>query len=230
MRRRDFDLSGTPHFLNRVVGIIQNIEKHLLQLVRIADGERQIVVVAFGQLHAVVREIVGPKLQRLLQDGIHPHRFALRRHLPRKAQKILNDHPRALRFLQDHAQFFLGLVGNRRILEQQIGETHNRGQRIVHLVRDAGNELAQRRHFFRVHQFGLQVGGIGDVRHHHDNAVDVALFVPHGAQADRKMPGRAVAAKNRNLQIVDRCCLREFAPSASASVGRRAGGTISTSG
>ena len=84
----------------------------------------------------------------------------------------------------------LRVVRNRRIFEQQIGESHDRRQRIVHFVRHAGNELAERRHFFRVHQFRLQVGGVGDVRHHHDDAVDVALLVPHRAQADREMPGR----------------------------------------
>ena len=87
--------------------------------------------------------------------------------------------------------------GNAGIFEQQIGEPDDRRQRIIHFVRHAGDELSQRRHFFGVHQFCLQVGGVGDVRHHDDDAIDVAFFVAHGAQADGKMSGGAIAAKKR---------------------------------
>src|ERR1019366_1350573 len=39
MRRRNLHLSGTPHFLNRVVGVVQDIKKHLLELMRVPDRE-----------------------------------------------------------------------------------------------------------------------------------------------------------------------------------------------
>src|SRR5579863_10247050 len=40
MRRRNLHFSGTPHFLNRVVGVVKYVEKYLLELVRIPDRER----------------------------------------------------------------------------------------------------------------------------------------------------------------------------------------------
>ena len=129
--------------------------------------------------------------------------LALRRHLPREAQQVLHDHARALRLLQDHLQLFFGVVGDCGIFEQQIGKADDRGERIIHFMRDTGNELTQRRHFFRVHQFRLQAGGVGDVRHHHDHAIDFAFFVAHGAEADGKLPGRATAAEEWYLQIIE---------------------------
>ena len=46
----DLDLSRAAHFLYRVVGVVQNIQKHLLQLVRIADGQRQFLGVVFADI------------------------------------------------------------------------------------------------------------------------------------------------------------------------------------
>ena len=109
------------------------------------------------------------------------HRLTLRRHLPRKAKQILNDYARTLRLLQDHAQFFLRGFRNFFILEQQVGEAYDGSQRVIDFVCHAGNQLAKRGHFFGVHQFGVQVGRIGDVGHHDYNAVDVALLVAHRA-------------------------------------------------
>ena len=41
-------------------------------------------------------------------------------------------------------------------LHEQVGESQDRGQRIVHLVRDAGDQLSNRRHLLGVNQLVAQ--------------------------------------------------------------------------
>ena len=81
-------------------------------------------------------------------------------------------------------------------------------KRIVHLMRDSGDKLAQRRHFFGVHQLSLKAGRVSDVGHNNDDTIDMALLVPHGTQAYRKVACGAIPAKKRYLQIVDRSSLK----------------------
>ncbi len=128
---------------------------------------------------------------------------ALRRHLAGEAEQVLHDLLGALRLLQNHAHVFTGGLGQVGILHQQIGEAQNRGQRIVHFVSDAGNQLADRRHFFGVHQFVAQHGGIGNVGEHDHDAGHGSLLVAHGAEIRRELPDSAVAAHDLQFQIVD---------------------------
>ena len=59
-----------------------------------------------------------------------------------------------------------------------------------------------------MHQFCLQTGGVGDVRHDHDDAIDLALLVAHGAEADGKLSGGAAATEERDFQIIERGALQ----------------------
>ncbi len=52
--RLDLDFSVPLPFLNGVVSVIQNVQEHLLQLVRIPQNLRQILAILFGEFHAVV--------------------------------------------------------------------------------------------------------------------------------------------------------------------------------
>ncbi len=101
-------------------------------------------------IHAVTVEVVRAKLDGAAQNLIELHGVALRRHLPGKAQQILHDLLGALRFLQDDAQIFARRLRNRGIFHQQVGKPENRSERIIHFVRDAGNQLPYRRHFLGV--------------------------------------------------------------------------------
>ena len=60
---------------------------------------------------------------------------------------------------------------------------------------DAGDQLAHSGHFFRMNEFGLQRGGIGDVAHDNDQTDNVALLVSHGTEVHGKLPYIAVAAQ-----------------------------------
>jgi hypothetical protein len=70
-------------------------------------------------------------------------------------------------------------------------------------VGHAGDELTNRSQFLGVHQFVAQFRGIGDIGHDHDDAVDVVLLIPHGAEIDGEMAHVAIAAHDLHFQIID---------------------------
>ncbi len=137
-----------------------------------------------------------------MEQVIDLQRLALRRTAPRKAQKVLHDFLCPLRLLQDYLQVFARALGNLRIFHQQVRESHDRGERIVYLVRHAGDELAHGSHLFCVHQFGLDHSGVGDVSHQDHDAGHVTAFIAHGAQVDGEFSVRAIASHDHDFKIV----------------------------
>ena len=100
----NLDPSTLPRLLHRIIRIIKYVQENLLQLLRIAQRRRQRFFKIFQHFHAVARKIIAPQLNRLPQHAVHLDRFPLHRPLPRKAQQILNDVFRPLRFLQNNLQ------------------------------------------------------------------------------------------------------------------------------
>src|SRR5215469_4469666 len=202
LRCGDLDFPGPSRLLYGIVSVVQDIQEDLLQLMRISQRDGKIFLITLAKLDAVIREVIRPKPQRLAHDRVHLNRLALRRHLPRKTEQVVYNDARALRLLKDDAQFLFSSVRNSWVLEQQVGEPHDRSQWIVYFVRDAGDQLTQSGHFFGAHQLRLQVHGIGNIGHDNDNAVDLALLIAHWAQAHRKEPLYPVPSIQGNFQIV----------------------------
>src|SRR5580700_3508630 len=67
----------------------------------------------------------------------------------------------------------------------------------------AGNQAADGGHFFRVRKLGLEQNGVGDVGHHHDDAIYEFLLVAHGAERDREVTHGSVAAAGAEFQVFD---------------------------
>src|SRR5258708_15824130 len=187
---------------DRVISVVEDVEENLLQLVRVAGQLRQAFIKFLHDLDAVVGEIIGAQRDSLAQDAVDLEHLAHGRALPGKAEKVLHALFGALGLFQNHLQVFARASRNLRILHEQIRKTHDGGERVVHLVGHAGDKLAHRSHLLRVHQFGLDHGGIGNVRHQHHHAADVAAFVAHGTQVDGELARGAVAAHNHQVQVV----------------------------
>src|SRR6202000_307690 len=101
-------------------------------------------------------EVVVTQSQRLFENLVDVNRDALGFVLPRKAEQVLDDAVRALRL-------FVKLVGVLDTLRADIGTrreqlavSENSGERVVEFVGDAGNQLANGRHFFAVKQLLLR--------------------------------------------------------------------------
>src|SRR5216684_3553440 len=180
-RRLDFNPAPSASFPHRVIGVIEDVQENLLELLRIADHTRQIGIQGFQNLYAVAGKIVGAQFDRLAQHDVDLHRLPAGRGLTRKAEQVVYNFFRALRLQQDDLEIVFRLLGYSRIFQEQIRKTDNSRQRVINLVRDARDQLADGGHFLGVRKLGLQDGSIGDIGHHHDNAVHLGLLVADGA-------------------------------------------------
>src|ERR1700733_2037744 len=100
------DPSALAGLLDGIVGVIQNIQKNLLQLLSVSQRGRQRFIKLLQHLHAVTSEIVAAQLDGLAQYIVHTDKLALHRALARKTQQVLNDILGALRLLQNDLQIF----------------------------------------------------------------------------------------------------------------------------
>src|ERR1700693_4099328 len=133
------DFAVIARFLNGVVGVVQDVQEDLLQLLSVAKRGRQVFVEFFDNLHAMAGKIVTAQLDGLAENCVYLHGFTLRWSLPGETQQILHDFFGSLRLLQNDLQIFARRGGNFGIFEEQVGEPQNRGQRIVDFMRDAGD-------------------------------------------------------------------------------------------
>src|SRR6267378_2719205 len=89
--RADSNAPTMPRLLYRIIGVIENVQENLLQLLRIAEGGRQILIELLDDFYSVTGEIITAELDGLPQHVIDLYQFALYRTLPREAQQILHD-------------------------------------------------------------------------------------------------------------------------------------------
>src|SRR5580692_2724586 len=82
----DGDFAVIAGFLNGVVGVVQDVQKDLLQLLPVAKRGRQVLVEFFDNLHAMAGKIVTAQLDGLAENRVYLHRFALGGSLSREAQ------------------------------------------------------------------------------------------------------------------------------------------------
>src|SRR5215831_7048936 len=85
----DVDSGAAARFPHRVIGVVEDVEEHLLKLLRVPNDERQVVLKLLRNRDPAAMEVVGAQLDRPLQDRVQLDRLALWRHLAGKAQKVL---------------------------------------------------------------------------------------------------------------------------------------------
>src|SRR5579863_4637563 len=89
--RVNHDASALSGVLNGIVGVVQDIQEDLLQLLGIAECRGQVFVEVFDDLHAVAGKIVATKLDGLAQDVVDVNEFTLHRPLASEAEQILDN-------------------------------------------------------------------------------------------------------------------------------------------
>ena len=116
--------------LNRLARIVQNIQHHLLKLMRIANDFRQGRIVTTHHFNIAGTQFITQKIQNRIEEFADVDEFALGRMLTRKTQKALHDFVATMRALENEIDvrgvFFLQAARF-----EQFGKTDHRGQRII---------------------------------------------------------------------------------------------------
>ena len=157
-----------------------------------------------------VREplLVGAQRQRLADDLVEVDHRARGLPLAGKRQQVADDARGALGFAEDDVDA-APRCSVERLLGEPLGPAQDRRQRVVQLVRDAGNRLAERRHLFRLQQLLIEVArlvvqplALADVADQRFDA-DRALRRRLGARGDLDPDGGAVHAAHAQQVVGD---------------------------
>src|SRR5690242_4449856 len=150
------------------------MQKHLNELVGVADHRRQIGLRREIDLNVVAAQRVLLQLQSALDNGVDIERLAQRRGGARKFQEILHDArgaaSLAMRQIELALGIFVAVVG----VAQKFGDAKNRGQRIIELVRDSREHLAHGSKFFGLNELLFEALEFGDVASRNNDAFDFA--------------------------------------------------------
>src|SRR5689334_13325234 len=87
----NLDQAWSTRGLHGIIRVVQDIEKYLLQLMRITDQIRQARIKFLYDLHAMIGEVIRAQRDCLAQNVIDLQRLALRRTLASKAQQVLHN-------------------------------------------------------------------------------------------------------------------------------------------
>ena len=194
-----------------LLGVDDQVEQHLLNLMRIGERLRQAGGERLDGRDVVDALLVRAQRQRFANHLIEVDHRARRVALAREGQQVADDLGGALRLAED------GLEAAARVvvggpLRQTLGPGEDGRERVVELVRDAGDRLTERRELLGLEQLVVEVAGlifetltVADVAHERLDAQAVAHrlrvrgdFDPHrglvGApQAQQVVAHRAVA-------------------------------------
>ncbi len=167
------DRAGTAlavlgHRLRRVR---EEVQDHLLQAVLIAQHVRKRGAQVAVHFHALQLEVVFHQLQRPLDHVVQVDGRALRRLLAGKGQEVPHDPAGALRLLVNHLEVAAVFLRDLLLLEQELGETGDRRERIVQLVRHTRHELSDGGELLALNELGLHGLLVGHVLDQHDDAL-----------------------------------------------------------
>ena len=86
-------------------------------------------------------------------------------------------------------------------LAQEVGEADHRGERIVEVVGDAGDELADGRHFFRLDELVLQSPPLGLIVEQEHEGGPVGAGNRHGGNGIGPLAGAQLHLAARSLLV-----------------------------
>ena len=186
-------LPGAAAGLHRVLGIEQQVQNHLLNLFTVDEHERQILGVVLVESDVRVHELILSERDGAADDVVDVEGRALGSRSANEREKVADDLGRPVRFRAHQLE-----VGDRLLprfaLEQQLGEPHDCLQRVVQLVGDPRDELADGREPLAVNQLLAHLCLVRDVPLHADKMRHLPSVVGERDDRGRREEGRAVVA------------------------------------
>ena len=179
--RSDHQPAAAVGLQHGLLGVGDDVEENLLQLVRVGDGLGQVAVEFAHDLDVVHREFVIAQLDGALQDVVHARQRAFRFLLAREREQVLHDLLAAQRQVVDLEQAVAGALVQILAQLQELGIAHDAGERIVQLVGNAGDQFADGGEFFGLDQLLLQQLFVADVLGDVDGSDQPVVLVVPGA-------------------------------------------------
>ena len=139
-----------------LLGIHDQVEQHLLDLVRVGKYVRQPRGKRLEDCDVAETLIVGAQRQCFANDTIEIHHRPRRMTLARERQKVADDFRRTLGLAENGFQSAACPFVNV-LLRETLGPRQNRRQWIVQFVGDARNRLAKRRQLLCLEQLVIQI-------------------------------------------------------------------------
>ena len=200
-RARTTTVPGRPAARDRLRRVVDEIDEDLLDLVGIDVRHRQVGLDLQARLDPVGHEIVPQQQERRVEQRLEGGGPPLVLLLPGEAEEVLHDVRRPLRlFLDDRERLpqrrrHVGHFG------EVVGEPDDRGERVVEVVGDAGDELPDGGHLLRLDELVLQPAALGLVveEEHHGGAVGAANR--HGGHGIGLVAGAQLDLAARSLLI-----------------------------
>ena len=193
--------------LERLLGVDHQVGDDLVQLVGVAIDRRQAGRHVHHQPHAARAQRVAGELQGTLDRGREVDRAEARGLLPRHGEEALDDPGAALGRGVDALGLLARLPAARPAAHERGVADHDR-ERVVELVRDAGQQRAERSQLLRLVQrvpLALDLGLGRPLRPEVDDAVHDRLDAAelHDARAHQRREDGPVLAAQLDLAAVD---------------------------
>src|SRR6202142_3103280 len=145
-----------PAFSQGVLCVDHQIQDHLLKLKRVGHGFGQIVCEVKINYDVFDAQFVAAEREGALDNFVKVHNGSLGAIFAREVQEIFHDAPCAFGFLI-YMACFGKLHGKKAMAEKKLRVTHDGRERVIKFVSDARNDLTERRHFFRLEHFRLNL-------------------------------------------------------------------------
>ena len=193
---------------HRLFGVDDQIQQDLLALVRVGEHLRQSRGQRLEDVDVAQALLVRAQGQRLAHDLVEVHHRARRVPLAREGEEVADDLRGAFGLAQDRFEAAPRLIVHA-ALRQALGPGQDRRERVVQLVRDTGNRLAERGELFRLQQLVIEVAGLvleplalADVAHERLDAQQ-AVWQPLGVRGHLDPHRRAIGASHPQQVVGD---------------------------
>ena len=196
----NLDAAGFADFADGVLGVADEIQEDLNELVGVADDRLA------GRLRLEVDLMLLRRRECSCSWSVRSMRlltssgFFLRRGGTREFEKILDDARGAAGLAMRQIELALGGFVEACAFAQQFGDAQDGGERIVELVGDAGEHLAHGGEFFGLDELLFQALQVGDVAAGNDDAIDLAGFVEERAEMAADAAPFAVFVADANFE------------------------------
>src|SRR6267378_1177386 len=173
----NLDAAGVADFADGLLGVSDQVQKDLNELVGVPDDAGKIGLGMEIHLDIVAAQRVFLQLQRALEKVVEIEGLFLWRSGAREFQKILDDARGAAGLAVRQFQLASGGIIGSFTLAEKLGNADDGSKGIIQLMGDAGVHLSHCGKFLGLDELFLQTLEIGNIAAGENYALDIALFI-----------------------------------------------------